>query len=213
MNEHTLTRHIPRTILLIPALALVVYTRAASCEVSEGASSSWYLGASLGGVAFVAPQRSASTISEAKTGGALELSAVQRPLRFLGIGCRGEFLFVPSREADAASTFGGRAMLLLKVLLPLGRAELHLDPEAGYSFLGREVDFENTDHVWFQGATVGFGLGVDMPIDDRFVLGGVVRVNQVLGTLACTDDRCHVPQKGRNPGPSLFVGVTGAFRR
>ena len=190
------------------ALILIGYTPAA---LSGEPTSKWHLGASAGVVDFVSPERSASTISDPRIGGALSLFAIQRPLAFLGIGCRGELLFVPSKERDADATFGGRAMLVLRAAVPLGKFELHISPETGYSFLGRRVAFENTDRVSFQGATVGLAIGVDVALHSRLTLGAVARVNQVLGTLTCTSRRCHTPQKGRNPGPALFLGIGVGF--
>jgi hypothetical protein len=214
MNAHNLKRHMIFRIALLALLTIIVCAKAAYCEeATASAPLGWHFGISIGVVDFVSPMRSASTISDPKMGGAFDLSAIQRPLPYLGVGCRGEFLFVPSGEDDAAATFGARAMLVLRAIVPVGKTELHVGPEVGYSYLGRRVTFENADRVSFQGATVGLSMGVERPLSDSVSLGGIARVNHVLGTLTCTSKRCHMPRKGRNPGPSLFVGVSSVFMR
>ena len=199
-----------RLVLLFVLIELSVAHRAFSDE-TVARPSEWSLGADIGVVDFVSPKRSAATVSDPTLGGAIGLFVLQRPLSFLAIGCRAELLILPSREPDADATFGGRGTLMLRFILPLRRFALHLTPEAGYAYLGRRVDFDNTDRVSFQGPAVGLAAGSSLFLGRRTTLGVAVRVSHILGSLACTATRCQSPQKGRSPGPAIWVGVSGAF--
>ena len=213
MNVRNLRRNHFR--IVAPAVLILLcifHCRTGLCQAQRQFHSTWELGATVSGVQFLHRQRNASEISRYTTGATLTVDLFQRPLPHLAIGVRTELLGIPSAESDARATLGGRTLLCLQFIVPLKSMAFLSGMEAGYSFLYRRVAFDNAEKVIFQGATLGLALGVQRTLSKTFRIGLLVRVSEILGTLHCNGHRCHIPGKGRNPGPTLTIGVRGAFR-
>lgn len=212
MTKHTWKwSDLPLCRVLI-GLIIVTGTGTANCDMDSVSKEGWYLNSGAGVIHFIQRERNAAVVSRYTTGGNGFVEMMQRPIPFFGIGVRGEMLGIPSAEKDAGMTWGGRAMISLNVFFPVKKLEFIGTVETGYSLLRRRVEFENASKVLFHGATFGLSLGVLRQISARVSMGFVLRFSEMLSTLSCTEYRCHVPHRGRNPGPSLLMGLQGSFR-